>query len=135
MATKIISTEVYMSDSSCFFSKNNLIHCFNRMYLTSLMYKEKGLITNCARIIIDQPNKCFEYSQHSSIIWPVWLNGLSVRLWTEWLWFRVQQWFQSSKEFFDIEANIECGFTLKRVRDMIRTYSQVNRTDKNVCSS
>ena len=24
----------------------------------------------------------------------------------------------SSKEFFDIQAAIECGFTLKRVRDM-----------------
>ena len=25
---------------------------------------------------------------------------------------------------------IECGFTLKRVRDMTRTYSQMHRTDK-----
>ena len=30
----------------------------------------------------------------------------------------------SSKESIDIQATIECGFTLKRVRDMIRTYSQ-----------
>ena len=30
----------------------------------------------------------------------------------------------SSKEFLDIQAAIECGFTLKRVRDMTRTYSQ-----------
>ena len=30
----------------------------------------------------------------------------------------------SSKEFFDIQANIECGFTLKRLRDIIRTYCQ-----------
>ena len=30
----------------------------------------------------------------------------------------------SSKEFLDIQATIECGFTLKRVRDMERTYSQ-----------
>ena len=30
----------------------------------------------------------------------------------------------SSKEFLDIQANIERGFTLKRVRDMIRIYSQ-----------
>ena len=30
----------------------------------------------------------------------------------------------SSKEFLDIQANIECGFTLKRVRDMIRKYSR-----------
>ena len=26
--------------------------------------------------------------------------------------------------------SIECGFTLKRVRDMIKTYSQMHRTDK-----
>ena len=31
-----------------------------------------------------------------------------------------------SKEFLDIQANTECGITLKRVRDMIRTYSQLN---------
>ena len=31
----------------------------------------------------------------------------------------------SSKEFLDIQATMECGFTLKSVRDMIRTYSQV----------
>ena len=36
----------------------------------------------------------------------------------------------STKEFLDIQATIECGFTLKRVRDMIRTYSQMHRTDK-----
>ena len=30
----------------------------------------------------------------------------------------------SSKEFLDIQATIECGFTLKRVRDMTKTYSQ-----------
>ena len=32
----------------------------------------------------------------------------------------------SSKAFLDIQANIECGFTLKRVRDMTRTYSVDN---------
>ena len=36
----------------------------------------------------------------------------------------------SSKESLDIQATIECGFTLKRVRDMIKTYSQMHRTDK-----
>ena len=30
----------------------------------------------------------------------------------------------SSKVFLDIQATPEGGFTLKRVRDMIRTYSQ-----------
>ena len=29
-----------------------------------------------------------------------------------------------SKEFLDIQATIECGFTLKCVRDMTRTYNQ-----------
>ena len=36
----------------------------------------------------------------------------------------------SSKGFLDIQAPIECRFTLKRVREMIRTYSQMHRTDK-----
>ena len=36
----------------------------------------------------------------------------------------------SSKDFLDIQATIECGFTLKRLRDMIRTYSQMHRTNK-----
>ena len=35
----------------------------------------------------------------------------------------------SSKEFLDKQATIECGFTLKRLRDMARTYSQIHRTD------
>ena len=33
----------------------------------------------------------------------------------------------SSKEFLDIQATIEPGFTLKRVRDMIRTYSHLGK--------
>ena len=36
----------------------------------------------------------------------------------------------SSKEFLDIQATVECGFTLKLVRDMIKTYNQMHRTDK-----
>ena len=36
----------------------------------------------------------------------------------------------SSKEFLDIQKNIECGFSLKRSRDIIRTYRQMHRTDK-----
>ena len=33
----------------------------------------------------------------------------------------------SSKEFLEIQATIECGFTPKRVRDMTRTYSQFRK--------
>ena len=36
-----------------------------------------------------------------------------------------------SKDFLDIQATIECEFTLKRVRDMIRTYSQLHRTEQH----
>ena len=35
-----------------------------------------------------------------------------------------------SKEFLDIQETRECRFTLKRVRDLTRTYSQMHRTDK-----
>ena len=34
------------------------------------------------------------------------------------------------KEFPDIQETIECGFTLKRVCDMIRTYSLKSNVDK-----
>ena len=33
----------------------------------------------------------------------------------------------SSKKFLDIQENIECGFTLKCVRDMIRTCSTMKQ--------
>ena len=38
----------------------------------------------------------------------------------------------SSKEFLDIQATIEFGFTLKRVPDMTRTYSLGNDFARNV---
>ena len=36
----------------------------------------------------------------------------------------------SIKEFLEIQATIECGFTLKRVSNMTRACSQIHRTDK-----
>ena len=35
-----------------------------------------------------------------------------------------------SKEFLNTQVSIECGFTLKHVRDMIGTYSQMHHTEK-----
>ena len=32
----------------------------------------------------------------------------------------------SSKEFLDFEATIVCGFTLKRIRDMTRTQTELS---------
>ena len=57
---------------------------------------------------------------------------LSVRLRTKWMWFQIPLQSSntsdiepvSSKAFLDIQATIECGLTLKRVRDMMRTYIQ-----------
>ena len=52
----------------------------------------------------------------------------SVHLQIKWLWVRVQLQSDfvpvSSKEFLDIQATIECGFTMKHVLDIIRIYSQ-----------
>ena len=50
-------------------------------------------------------------------------KGLSVRLQTKWCWLR----FQVQPLKFQI---IESGYTLKRVRDMTRTHSQMHRTNK-----
>ena len=36
----------------------------------------------------------------------------------------------SSKEFLDIQATVECRFTLKHISDMTITYSQMHHTDK-----
>ena len=36
----------------------------------------------------------------------------------------------SNKEFVDCQETIECGFTVKQVRYMTRTYSQIDRADK-----
>ena len=35
-----------------------------------------------------------------------------------------------SKESLNIQANIEGAFTMKRVHDMTRTYSEMHRADK-----
>ena len=79
------------------------------------------------------------YPQHGWIIWLVWPYG-----WV-FLYKLSGSGFESccnhlktsdiapvlSKEFLDIQANIECGFTLKRICDMITTYSQMHWTDKH----
>ena len=38
--------------------------------------------------------------------------------------------FKPKNKLLYLVYTIECGFTLKRVRDMTRTYSQKHRTDK-----
>ena len=63
---------------------------------------------------------------------------MSVRLWTKWLWVLVQLQLLKlqisclfrTRSSLTFRATIECGLTLKRVRDLIKTYSRMNRTDK-----
>ena len=78
-----------------------------------------------------------KYSEHNSIIWSVWPNGwVFVYDLSDFL-------FQSSCSHLNLtfracfkqgvrwqRGTTECGFTLKSVHDMARTYSQMHRTDK-----
>ena len=84
-----------------------------------------------------QMHRTDKYSKHSSIIWPVWPNGLvfiselSVSVFVSscsHLNFIFRACFEQGVPY--IQANMECGFTLKRVRDMRSRYSQMHRTDK-----
>ena len=99
-----------------------------------------GFRLKCVRDIkriYNQMHRTDKHSEHSWIIWPVWPNG----------WVLVYELsgsgFESScshlsfnfapasrKEFLDIQATIQCGFTPKCVRDMTRTYSQMHHTDR-----
>ena len=62
----------------------------------------------------------------------------SVRLWTKWLWIRIPLvllkihiWcLLRAMSSLTFRQTIECGFTLKLVRDVIITYCQMHRTDK-----
>ena len=78
-----------------------------------------------------------KYSQHSSIIWPVWLNGwvfvyelsgCRFESRCSHLNFRFRACFEQGVPWHS--GTMECGFTPKSVRDMIRTYSQMHGTDK-----
>ena len=76
------------------------------------------------------------YSEHSLIILPVSSNGsvfvyepsfFGVDSSCSHLKFRFHTCFE--QELLEIQETTECGFTLKRVRDITRTYSQMHGTD------
>ena len=88
-------------------------------------------------IICSQMHRTDNESQHSSIIWPVWLNG--------WVFsceliccgfkppcchLKLQIWplFRARSSLI-LRQTIGCGFTLKLVHDMIMAYTQIHRTD------
>ena len=89
-------------------------------YMLPLKVLSTNFLQKCINFVT--ATRLEPFSQISLASLPKWL---SVRLWTKWSWGRVQ--LQSlkipSKESLDIQATIECQFTLKRVRDMIRTCS------------
>ena len=76
-----------------------------------------------------------KYPQHSSIIWPVGLNGWKLVYEVSGCGFKSPCCHLetsnivpvSSKEFLDIHATIECRFPLKHLSDMIRRYSHFTR--------
>ena len=84
-----------------------------------------------------------KYSQHSSIILPVWLNGWVFVYELSCCGFEshcsplnFRDHLSDEQDVLDIQATIECRFTLECVRDMIRTYSQNfnGRTDSKLVS-
>ena len=92
--------------------------------------------------IYSQMHLTDKYSQHTSIIRPVLLN----------FWLFVYEVSGSAFEFrwsglnfrfraclkqrvLGIQRTIACRFILNRVRDVIRTYSQMHRTDKYLQNS
>ena len=100
-------------------------------YICYKMKRVRDMIRTC-----NQMHRTDKYSQHSSIIWPFWLNswvfvyelsGYGFEFCCCHLNFRYRACF---KGFLDIQATIECGYILKRVPDMTRRYSQMHRTDK-----
>ena len=79
-----------------------------------------------------------KHSQHSSIILPVWLNGRVFIYELSACGFgslKLQISLVLSKDFLDIQATIECRFTLKHVCDMIKTCSQTQVSSHNTVQS
>ena len=92
----------------------------------------RDMIRTCSKV-----HHTDKYIQHSSIVSPFWLNGWVFVYELSGSGFEsrcshLNSYFvpASSKEFLDIQATIEYGFTLKRVRDMGRTSTKMYRTDK-----
>ena len=78
-----------------------------------------------------------KYSEDCSIIWSVWASGSAFFYELSGSEFRTSCSHLTSrfcacfcKEHLEIQTTIACRFTLKRVLDITRTYSQMHSTDK-----
>ena len=84
----------------------------------------------------NQMHRTVKCLQHSSINWLVWrngwvfvyeLSGCGFESSSSHLFFKFCTYFEP--EVPDIQATRDCESTLNRIRDMIRTYSQMHRRD------
>ena len=79
-----------------------------------------------------------KFSQHRSVIWPVWINRSVFVYASSGFWvgilllsLKLQKWcLVRATTSFTFTQTIECGFTLEVERDIIITYTQMHRTDK-----
>ena len=71
-----------------------------------------------------------KHSQHSSIIWLIWLNGLVFIYELSGCGFESCCSHLNFRYGACLRQTIECGFTLKLVHDMIITYNQMQCTGK-----
>ena len=118
---------------SCHVRISEWITLYSYLNVTELLARNRHDIWSLSDCNGTRMHRTDKYSQHSSNIWLVWVNG----------WVIVYELFVFgfdsrcchlnsaitpvwSKEFLDIQATIECGFTLKYVRGMIRTYRLVS---------
>ena len=111
-----------------------------RSSLTFSQTTECGFTLKLVRdmiIIHSQMHRTDKYSQHSWVIWPNWLNGwvfvyelsgCRFESWCGHLNFRYGACFEEGVPWHSGE--LQCRFTLKLVRDIIITYSQIHSTEK-----
>ena len=101
------------------------------VFLFSLSFLIRNMYIKMLHVLSD----CNRTQTHNHLA-----EWFSVHLWTKWLWvwvplqsLKTSDFIPvSSKEFLDIQATIKWGFTLKRGRDMIRTYSLQWLSHKNM---
>ena len=99
-------------DTYAFQSESTLYSCLNVKKLLSWSRCEIWKLSEC---------NWTQTQNHLVLIWT--LNHVR----TKWFWVRGSA---SRKEFLEIQTTIACGFIMKCVRDMTRTYSQMRCADK-----
>ena len=99
--------------------------------VTYAFYSEWTRMGPCRTYI--EMHRTDDYSQHNSIMWPVWLNGWVFIYKLSGCGFVLRCSHAtlnitsvSRKKLLEIHTTIECGFTLKDADGIIRTYNQMH---------